>query len=153
MTSQNIDFVDIQETTLSLENIISKVQSPQAGAISTFSGTTRDNFNGKKVIKLEYEAYTPMALKEMKAICDQIRAKWNVIHIALVHKIGEVPIGETSVLVAVSSAHRRDSLQAVEFGIDTIKSRVPIWKKEFYEDGSIWKDNCEACHHHNDHKH
>jgi len=143
-----IDFVDVQEGILSLESIISQVKSNAAGAITTFSGTTRDNFNGKKVLKLEYEAYTPMAIKEMKSICSQIRSKWDVIHVALVHRIGEVPVGEASVIVAVSSSHRKESLEAVQYGIDSIKERVPIWKKEFYEDGSTWKDNCEACHHH-----
>jgi len=143
-----VDFVDIQEGVLNLDDIVAKVQSDSAGAITTFSGTTRNNFNGKKVLRLEYEAYTPMALKEMKSICAQIRSKWQVIHVALVHRIGEVPVGESSVIVAVSSSHRKESLEAVQYGIDTIKERVPIWKKEFYEDGSVWKDNCEACHHH-----
>jgi len=147
------DSVMVTSDKISLEELVAKVGAPSAGAISTFSGTTRDNFNGKKVLHLYYEAYIPMALKEMQEICHQMRSKWQLIKIALVHRIGEVPIGEASVIIAISSAHRRDSLEATQYAIDEIKAKVPIWKKEFYEDGSMWKENCEACHHHKLHHH
>jgi len=141
------DYVDVTYDKLSLEELATKVLSPAAGAIATFSGTTRDDFNGKKVIRLEYEAYTPMAKKEMFAICNRMRGKWELIKIAMVHRIGEVPVGEASVIVAASSTHRKDALEASQYGIDEIKTRVPIWKKEVYEDGSMWKENCEGLHH------
>ncbi|XP_070542279.1 molybdopterin synthase catalytic subunit-like [Ptychodera flava] len=139
------DFVHITTDKLSVEDITQKVTSPSAGAISVFMGTTRDNFDGKTVIRLEYECYTQMAEKEMKKLCQQIREKWSVKNIAFVHRIGVVPVTEASVIIAVSSAHRREALEAVQYGIDTLKSTVPIWKKEVYADGSTnWKENKEC---------
>lgn len=113
------------------------------------------SLTNKKVLKLEYEAYTPMALKELQKLCDQVRQKWEVLKIAVVHRIGEVPIGEASVIIVVSSAHRRESLEAVHWAIDELKATVPIWKKEFYEDGETsWKKNSECCFtKHNEHQH
>jgi molybdopterin synthase catalytic subunit len=137
------DVVKVQEDKLDLEQICALVRCDEAGAISTFSGTTKSIFNGKKVLKLEYEAYVPMAEKEMKKICDKIRSKWDVVHIAIYHKIGEVPIGQTSVIIAISSVHRSDSLEAVHYAIDELKATVPVWKREYYEDGSVWKENEE----------
>jgi len=143
------DFVKIQEDPLELQKLCDLVNDPEAGAISTFSGITRNNFDGKKVIRLEYEAYTPMAEKEMKKICTLIRNRWEVIGIAMVHRTGVVPIGESSVQIAVSSAHRRESLEAVQFAIDELKAKVPVWKKEVYEDNShTWKENKECLHNH-----
>jgi len=142
------DYVHVTGDKLLLEVLTRRVSSPAAGAIASFCGTTRDNFNRKKVLRLiEYEAYTPMALKEMREICGRMRKQWDLIKIALVHRIGEVPVEESSVMVVASSAHRREALEAVQYGIDEIKARVPIWKKEVYEDGSMWKENCEGCHH------
>jgi len=89
-----------------------------------------------------------MAEKELQKICDQVRAKWDVVHIAMYHKIGLVPIGDASVIIAISSVHREAGLEAVHWSIDELKATVPIWKKEFYEDGSIWKGNAECRHGH-----
>lgn len=101
-------------------------------------------FTGKKVLRLEYEAYVPMAEQELLKICAEARRRWRLTKVALVHRIGLVPIGEASVVVAVSSVHRKDSLEAVHFCIDTLKETVPIWKKEVYEDGGeVWKSNVE----------
>mmetsp|Transcript_25789 Transcript_25789/g.36266 ORF Transcript_25789/g.36266 Transcript_25789/m.36266 type:complete len:190 (-) Transcript_25789:571-1140(-) len=148
------DYVEITLDRISIDFAVNYVGSPEAGAISTFSGTTRNNFEGKAVTKLEYEAYTPMAIKEMKKICNKMREKWPLIHIAIIHRIGEVPIGESSVLLAASSAHRTESLEAVHWAIDELKATVPIWKKEFYADGSasMWKENKECCFTHHQHK-
>ena len=115
------------------------------GATALFVGTTRDNFAGKAVTRLEYEAYEPMALKEMAAIADAARTKWTLARIAIVHRLGVVPVREASVVIAVSSAHRREALEALQFLIDTLKARVPIWKKEWYADETgAWKENAEA---------
>jgi len=143
------DFVGIQSEILDLQKLCNMVNTPEAGAISTFSGTTRNNFEGKKVLRLEYEAYVPMAIKELQKICALIRTKWDVIYIAIFHRIGVVPIGESSVQIAISSAHRRESLEAVQFAIDEVKAKVPIWKKEIYDDNThTWKENRECLHHH-----
>ncbi|KAF2074362.1 hypothetical protein CYY_004338 [Polysphondylium violaceum] len=142
-------YVLISHEKIDIESCINKVKSDSAGAISSFIGTTRDEFNGKKVIKLEYEAYESMALSEINKVCDTIESKYNDIkHIVIIHRIGDVPVGESSIVIFISSAHRSSSLEAVHYAIDTIKSIAPIWKKEYYSDGSIWKGNCESCHYH-----
>lgn len=120
--------------------------SPCCGAVSLFIGVTRDHFQGKGVVSLEYEAYQPMAEKELEALAAEIRNKWpGVKHVVLQHRLGLVPVTEASVIVCVSSPHRSESLSAVAFGIDTLKARVPIWKREIYDDGSkSWKENSEC---------
>lgn len=120
--------------------------SPSCGAVCLFVGVTRDNFKGKGVVSLEYEAYQPMAEKELEAVAKDIRRKWpQVEHVVLQHRLGVVPVTESSVIVCVSSPHRREALEAVASGIDELKARVPIWKKEVYTDGSkSWKEN-EEC--------
>jgi len=115
------------------------------GAISTFIGTTRDTFEGKKVIKLEYEAYVPMAQKVLQDICSTARARWNGIgKMCIWHRTGTVPVKEASVIIAVSSKHRKDSLECCSWAIDELKATVPIWKKECYENGETWKENAES---------
>ncbi|XP_047353890.1 molybdopterin synthase catalytic subunit-like isoform X1 [Vespa velutina] len=139
------DFVRLEQKVLNVGEIVNLIVSPKCGAISTFIGTTRDNFENKKVIKLEYEAYEPMALKEMNNICAKIRSQWNIEHIAIYHRLGEVPVTEASVVIAVSSPHRQESLRAVEYAINTLKASVPIWKKEIYDiEEPKWKENKEC---------
>ncbi|EDO45567.1 predicted protein [Nematostella vectensis] len=139
------DVTVITPDVLHVEQVMALAQSPSAGAVSLFVGTTRDNFEGKNVVRLEYEAYIPMASSEMRKICKLAREKWNIMKIAIYHRIGIVPIGEASVIIAVSSAHRKESLEAVSFIIDTLKATVPIWKKEIYEQGEAqWKENKEC---------
>ncbi|KAI8375883.1 Molybdopterin biosynthesis MoaE [Blakeslea trispora] len=129
----------------SLDQVVNLVQDDSAGAISTFSGTTRDTFEGKRVIELEYEAYTPMAKKLLNALITEARESWDLKHVAIYHRTGVVPVGKVSVIIATSSAHRADSLNAVSYLIDELKARCPIWKKEVYEDGSVWKGSCAGC--------
>lgn len=148
-------WVRITPDPLDLSSLQSFAIHQDAGAISSFFGTTRSNFNGKVVVQLEYEAYSPLALKELQSIVTQLFRKYGSYHdgqqhgliaIALHHRIGCVPICESSVAVVVSSPHRSESLAACCDGIDLIKSSVPIWKKEWYQDGSsLWKENCENC--------
>lgn len=122
---------------------INYVHAPQSGAIATFSGTTRDTFEGKKVVELRYEAYVSMAIRQLKSICSAARTSWNLNSIAVGHRLGPVPVGETSVFIAVSAIHRADALDACKFIINEIKASVPIWKKEVYENGEVWKENSE----------
>ncbi|XP_039312810.1 molybdopterin synthase catalytic subunit isoform X2 [Solenopsis invicta] len=139
------NFIKLQQGELNISEIISLVTFSNCGAISNFIGITRDNFEDKKVIMLEYEAYESMALKEMANICDKIRSQWDVEGIAIFHRIGKVPISEASVVIAISSPHRKESLNAVEYAINTLKASVPIWKKEVYETGEPqWKENKES---------
>ena len=118
------------------------VARPEAGAILTFSGVTRNNFDGRPVTGLSYEAYEPMALTVMGQIRDEAQARWPGARVAMVHRIGEVPIGEPSVVISASTPHRADCYAASRFASDTLKDRVPIWKKEHYADGAgAWKEN------------
>jgi molybdopterin synthase catalytic subunit len=118
------------------------VARPEAGAILTFSGVTRDNFGGRPVTGLSYEAYEPMALSVMTEICEEAAARWPGTRVAMVHRIGALAVGEVSVVIAVSTPHRADSYAASRFAIDALKERVPIWKKEHYADGGdAWKEN------------
>jgi len=149
-----MDFVKLVHDKIDAEEIHRLVTSPKCGAISTFIGITRDNFEDKKVVTLEYEAYGPMAINEMKKICNVIREKWPVEHIAIYHRLGLVPVSEASVFVAISSEHRQESLDAVSFAINALKATVPIWKKEVYAPESstrkdqlpesAWKANSEC---------
>lgn len=118
--------------------ILASVQDPTAGAIDIFIGTTRNHSHGKSVLALEYEAYSPMALKMMYRIADEARAKYGITKISIVHRIGRLEVGEASVVIAVSSAHRREAFEACRFAIDALKTAVPIWKKEFFPDGESW---------------
>ena len=110
--------------------VLKSVEDRGAGGIDIFIGTTRDNANGRNVLFLEYEAYVPMALKKMEEIANEARQRWCITKVAIVHRIGRVEIGEASVLIAVSSAHRNEAFEACRFAIDTLKETVPIWKKE-----------------------
>lgn len=121
--------------------VTARAASPRAGAIATFQGVVRDNSLGRKVLYLLYEAYPPMAVKQMEAIEAEIRERWEVERVAISHRIGRLEIGEASVIIAVSSPHRKDALEACHFAIDRLKQTVPVWKKEYWEGGEVWIEN------------
>jgi molybdopterin synthase catalytic subunit len=122
-----------------------EVGSAAAGAIVTFAGTTRRENAGRRVIRLEYEAYEPMALSEMRKIAREAGTRWPIVRIAIAHRIGVVDLGETSVAISVSAAHRGEAFEACRFAIDRLKEIVPIWKKEHFEGGEIWV-GCQTSH-------
>ncbi|KAF8400157.1 hypothetical protein HHK36_013455 [Tetracentron sinense] len=132
-----------ENTPIDLTKYINFVHAPQSGAIATFSGTTRDTFEGKTVVELRYEAYVPMAIRRVKSICSLARSSWDLDSIAVAHRLGPVPVGQTSVFIAISAVHRADALDACKYVIDEIKASVPIWKKEIYANGEVWKENSE----------
>ena len=109
-----------------------------SGAIASFVGVVRDDQDGRRVHHLVYEAYPPMAEREMRAIAAEIHRRWNVSRIGLVHRTGRLEVGEASVIVAVSAPHRKDALEACAFGIERIKKAVPIWKKEYRDESEEW---------------
>lgn len=121
------------------------VADPAAGATVTFVGTTRRDNAGRKVIRLEYEAYEPMALSEMRKLADEAGQRFGIVRIAIQHRIGVVEIGEISVAIAASAAHRGEAFEACRFAIDRLKEIVPIWKKEHFEGGEIWV-GCQTSH-------
>ncbi len=135
----------ITHSALELEKVLKFVSDPSCGAINTFLGTTRDRFNGKRVIRLEYEGYEPMAKKELLKMCQKVREKWmGVLNIAIHHRLGVVEVGQVSVIIAVSSEHRTDVFDATAFLIDELKATVPIWKLEVFEcDNRVWRENKE----------
>ena len=112
--------------------------SPQAGGIDIFIGTVRDATKGKKVIRLEFEAYKNMAQKEMGKIAEQAFNKWPIQKILIHHRTGVLQVGEIPVIIAVAAAHRDAAFDACRYIIDTLKQMVPIWKKEIFEDGEVW---------------
>lgn len=139
-------FIRVSEDLPTLDDCYKFVSDPSCGAVATFTGTTRDNFQGKTVTRLSYEGYVPMAEKELRKTCDDARKKFPGIHkIAAVHILGDCPVEQASVILACSSPHRRDSINCIEYLIDELKARVPIWKRECYEgdEGSVWKENIE----------
>jgi MoaE-MoaD fusion protein len=128
----------LSDEPLSLDRAVDEVRSDAAGAIATFTGTTRIQSRGRTVTHLDYEAYEGMAEKVMEEIADALRARYELTAIAIHHRIGRVTIGETSVVIAVSAPHRQDALAACKDAIDELKERVPLWRKEVYEGGEEW---------------
>ena len=128
----------LTDKTIDLQELVSFVTDPEAGAIATFIGTTRNNNEGRKVIALDYDGYREMAEKELARIGDQAQVQWPICRMAIVHRLGPVQITEASVIIAVSSAHREAAFAACRFAIEEIKKTVPIWKKEVYEGGEVW---------------
>ena len=117
---------------------LEKVADAGAGGTVLFTGTVRNKTREKEVVRLEFEAYRPMAVKEMQKIAEQICERWPVLHVAIHHRTGVLDIGEIPVLIAVSAAHRKAAFEACEYAIDTLKETVPIWKKEVFADGEVW---------------
>jgi len=128
----------LQAEPLDLAALVSQVADPAAGAIATFIGTTRDHNRGRAVTHLEYDAYPEMAETEMAKIADAVIDRHGVKHVAMAHRTGHVPIGEASVIIAVSAAHRGAAMDACREAIDTLKQTVPVWKKEVFEGGEEW---------------
>ena len=123
---------------IDLHELVRFVSDPEAGAIATFIGTTRNSNEGRKVVALEYEAYPEMAEKELARIGTDAGKTWQISRMAIVHRLGPVQITEASVMIAVSSPHREAAFAACRFAIEEIKKTVPIWKKEVFEGGEVW---------------
>ncbi len=128
----------VQPEPLDLSAIVAQVARPDAGAIATFIGTTRDHARGRTVTHLEYDAYPEMAELEMERIAQKLKLVYEIHEVAIAHRTGPVPIGEASVIIAVSSAHRGAAMDACRDAIDTLKQTVPVWKKEIFEGGEEW---------------
>ena len=128
----------VQDEPIDLNELVRYVTDAEAGAIATFIGTTRNNNEGRKVIALDYDGYPEMAEKELARIGAEAKNKWPICKMAIVHRLGPVQIGEASVIIVVSSAHRDAAFAASRFAIEEIKKTVPIWKKEMFEGGEVW---------------
>ncbi|WP_410984017.1 molybdenum cofactor biosynthesis protein MoaE [Bacillus cereus] len=124
--------------TICVEEVTNQVSRREAGAITLFIGTVREFTKGKKTLSLEYQAYESMAVKMLSQIGKEIEEKWPDTQVAITHRIGKLKITDIAVVIAVSSPHRKVAYQANEYAIERIKQIVPIWKKEFWEDGTMW---------------
>ena len=130
--------IQLKNTQLIPQECIDFTASNSAGGSTVFIGTVRNNTKGKPVVRLEFEAYPPMAISEMRKIAEQAKEKWNAEKISIHHRTGVLDIGEIAVIIAVATPHRKAAFEACEYCIDTLKETVPIWKKEIFEDGEVW---------------
>jgi len=128
----------LSSETLNIQSCIDWIVSPESGGIDVFIGTVRNTTKGKPVLKLDFEAYEPMAISEMEKIAQQAFEKWPVQKVLIHHRTGTLQVGEVPVIIAVSAAHRDAAFEACRYIIDTLKQTVPIWKKEAFEDGEVW---------------
>ncbi|KAL1836602.1 hypothetical protein VTJ49DRAFT_4891 [Mycothermus thermophilus] len=140
--SEDNCWVALTSSPLEIQSVVDRVRSPQAGAIVLFAGTTRDSFEGKTVVDLRYEAYAPLALRSMLDIACKVKERHGLKGVAMVHRLGVVPVGEESILIAVSSPHRQAAWRAGEEALEECKARVEVWKREEFADGEgVWRAN------------
>jgi len=128
----------VTEDEITAQMVIEAVEHPGAGAIATFLGTVRDHSRGRRVLYLEYDAYPEMAERTLRQIGEEIRERWGLDRVAIVHRIGRLEIGEASVAIAVAAPHRAEAFEACRYAVDRLKEIVPIWKKEVWEGGEYW---------------
>lgn len=132
--------IDIQLLTTPLDAAVCQqwVEAPDKGGLVLFVGTVRNHTQGKEVLRLDFEAYEPMAISEMRKIAMTISERWPGSRIAIHHRVGQLAIGDIAVIIAVGTAHRAAAFAACQYAIDTLKQTVPIWKKEIFADGEVW---------------
>jgi molybdopterin synthase catalytic subunit len=139
-SSSKTDIIQLVRNPISPSKLVRQVRASSDGAVVTFDGCVRDNTRGRRTLYLEYEAYEPMALAKMEEIAAELHRKFSIGRIAMVHRLGRIEIGEPSVLIVVAAPHRAAAFEACRYAIDTLKKTVPIWKKEFFEDGAVWAE-------------
>jgi len=139
-TAASADLILLVQKTIDADALVRHVRTGADGAIVTFDGCVRNQSHGRRTLYLEYEAYESMALAKMREIAVEIHAKFPIDRVAIAHRLGRLEIGETSVYIAISAPHRAAAFEACRFAIDTLKRSVPIWKKEYFEDGAVWAD-------------
>lgn len=136
--------IRLQEEAIRPADLLAAVRRDADGAVALFSGTVRDRSRDRRVIRLHYEAYPEMALQELAALRERTLERYAISDVAIVHRLGTLEIGETSVAVAVSAPHRAAAFEACRFVMDELKRSVPIWKKEFFEGGEAWVEGAGA---------
>jgi len=138
--SQTLARARLVNEKIDTSGLINKIQHAEDGATVVFEGIVRDNSRGRRTLFLDYDAYAEMATRQMEALAEQALSKFAVRDVAIVHRIGRLQIGEASVAIVVAAAHRGPAFDACRWLIDTLKRTVPIWKKEYFEDGAVWAD-------------
>ena len=134
------DVYQLVQKPIDAAGLAAQVKAPEDGAVATFNGIVRNHSRGRRTLYLEYEAYDAMALAKMREIVSEMHRQFAIHRVAMAHRLGKLEIGETSVFIAVSAAHRGPALDACRWAIDTLKKTVPIWKKEYFEDGAVWAE-------------
>lgn len=138
-----VDYIEIAASTLDPAVYAARVRADVNGAVVTFEGVTRNHNDGRVVLYLEYEAYRPMADRKIAELIAEMRKRWPIDRVAVGHRLGRVDIGETSLVIAVSAAHRRPAFEAALYFVDRLKEVVPIWKKEYFDGGEVWIGDAE----------
>jgi len=136
--SRECEFTALTREPFDAPALIAAAKRPENGAVVVFDGIVRDNSRGRRTLHLDYEAYEEMAAKQLRALAAEARSRFGVRHVTIVHRLGRLQLGETSVLIVVASAHRAQAFDACRWAIDTLKRTVPIWKKETFADGAVW---------------
>jgi MoaE-MoaD fusion protein len=139
-TPFNPDLILLVQERIDADALVAHVRTPGDGAIVTFDGCVRNQSHGRRTLYLDYEAYESMAVAKMREIAGEVHARFAIDRVAMAHRLGRLEIGETSVFIAVSAPHRAAAFEACRYAIDTLKRSVPIWKKEYFEDGAVWAD-------------
>ncbi len=129
---------ELVKTPIDFQSVNAKVDDPHSGAIITFSGVVRNNNRDRNVLAIDYHAYEEMALEQLKRIETEVNERWPTLKVYIVHRIGYLEVGESSVYIAIASPHRKEGYEASQYAINRIKEIVPIWKKEIYDDGYAW---------------
>ena len=145
MTQHDEDIFRVTREPIDRLGLMQHVRADQDGAVVTFDGCVRNQSAGRRTLFLEYEAYESMAIAKMHEIGAELHRQFVLDRVAIVHRLGRLEIGETSVFIAVSAPHRRAAFDACRFAIDTLKRIVPIWKKEYFEDGAVWAEGEELA--------
>ena len=140
------DFFELTTSPIDVGSVARRVVLPECGATVTLDGYAREWTRGRRTLHLVYEAYEPMAQRELKRLGTEAHERFEIAHIGIVHRTGRLEIGETSVVIAVSAPHRRAAFEACEWAIKELKRTVPIWKKEFFEDGEVWVEGEGSAH-------
>jgi len=138
------DLVEITREPIDIARLRARLLAGESGAVVIFDGVARNNTKGRATLFLEYEGYTEMALRTFEQICREVHERWPVNRVGIIHRLGRIEITESSVVIVVTSAHRKIAFEACQYSIDRLKKIAPIWKKEYFEDGAVWVENSEG---------
>jgi molybdopterin synthase catalytic subunit len=138
------DIFEITRDPIDIAGLRARLLGGESGAVVIFDGVARNNTKGRRTLYLEYEGYVPMSIRTLEQICREVHEKWPINRIGIIHRLGRIEISESSVVIVVTSPHRKVAFEACQYSIDRLKKIVPIWKKEYFEDGAVWVENEEA---------
>ena len=142
--SASRDIFEITREPIDIADLRGRLLEGDSGAVVIFDGVARNNTKGRRTLYLEYEGYEPMSLRTMEQIGREVHERWPINRFGIIHRLGRIDITESSVVIVVTSAHRKIAFEACHYAIDRLKKIVPIWKKEYFEDGAVWVENEEA---------